>query len=65
MNPEFLVKLNREFESNPLRQPVSPFLSRWHSARKLDFVAHNTQAGSGSGVSQANLNHRFALTALR
>ena len=27
MNPEFLVKLNREFESNPLRQPVSPFLS--------------------------------------
>jgi hypothetical protein len=27
MHPEFLVKLNREFESNPLRQPVSPFLS--------------------------------------
>ena len=25
MNPEFLVKLNREFESNPLRQPVSLF----------------------------------------
>jgi hypothetical protein len=28
MKREFVVKLNREFESNPLRQPVSPFLFR-------------------------------------
>ena len=27
MKREFLVKLNREFESNPLRQPVSLFFS--------------------------------------
>ena len=27
MKREFLVKLNREFESNLLHQPVSPFLS--------------------------------------
>src|ERR1700680_774227 len=62
-------------------------LSRWRSARKLDFAAQNarishgqtsnvclkrtaglaiclyfSEAGSGSAVSQAKLNHRFALT---
>ena len=62
-------------------------LSRWRSARKLDFAAQSarishgqasnsclkrraglaicsyfSEAGSGSGVSQAKLNHRFALT---
>ena len=65
-------------------------LSRWRSARKLDFAAQNarishgqtsnvwvkrtaglaiclyfSEARSGSGVSQAKLHHRFALTAHR
>jgi hypothetical protein len=47
MKREFLVKLNREFEFNLLRQPISPFLSRWRSARKVDFAAPPGGAGYG------------------